>query len=237
MAAARRRAQPLHGRRRRWPRSSRKKRLRALAGTGGAYGRMDAPVAWLHRVARNLAHSHYPAGASAATCAPTRRRERLCAAAATTRSSCGLAIARLPARERDAVVLRFYVGYSVRETAAELGVPEGTVKTLTYRGVGLLRDAGLSSTRRSSMPDITSVARARRGRTAPGPRTYDGPFRRRRRAALLYWRRNRHAVRRRCRDLAESRRSHRRHDRASSTGRRLRQRRPTHQGSDRGDDC
>ncbi len=51
-------------------------------------------------------------------------------------------MAALPPRARDAVVLRFYVGCSVRETAEVLGCPEGTVKTITHRAVARLRAAG-----------------------------------------------------------------------------------------------
>jgi RNA polymerase sigma factor (sigma-70 family) len=104
--------------------------------------RMDAPGAWLHRVARNLAHSHF-------------RHERVVARHAGQLAPAGvtaddadavalrLAVAALPERERDAIVLRYYVGCSVRETATVLDCPEGTVKTLTHRAVAMLRDAGI----------------------------------------------------------------------------------------------
>jgi RNA polymerase sigma-70 factor (ECF subfamily) len=102
---------------------------------------MDAPGAWLHRVARNLAHSHF-----------RRKRvgDRVNEQVAVVEHVASVAdavairavVAALPDRERDAIVLRFYLGYSVRETAEELDVPEGTVKTLTHRAVGRMRDAG-----------------------------------------------------------------------------------------------
>lgn len=102
---------------------------------------MEAPAAWLHRVARNLAHSHF-------------RRKRVGdrvnekvavtdhVASAADAIAIRAVVAALPERERDAIVLRFYLGYSVRETAQELDVPEGTVKTLTHRAIGRMRDAG-----------------------------------------------------------------------------------------------
>ena len=106
--------------------------------------RMDAPAAWLHRVARNLAHSHYRRAAHrcARPCrAPVRRVESNGpdADAVTLR----LVVASLPERERDTIVARFYLGYSVREAAAALGMPEGTVKTITHRAIARLRDAGV----------------------------------------------------------------------------------------------
>jgi RNA polymerase sigma-70 factor (ECF subfamily) len=103
---------------------------------------MDAPGAWLHRVARNLAHSHFRRARIGA-----RASERASApdfeASADDAVAIRAVVASLPERERDTIVLRFYLGYSVRETAGELGVPEGTVKTLTHRAVGRLRECGL----------------------------------------------------------------------------------------------
>lgn len=49
------------------------------------------------------------------------------------------ALAGLPARQRAVLVLRFLEGFSVRETAAALRCPEGTVKAYTSRGLGALR--------------------------------------------------------------------------------------------------
>lgn len=45
----------------------------------------------------------------------------------------------LPPRRRAAVVLRFYYDLSVQETADALGCSEGTVKSLTSRGLESLR--------------------------------------------------------------------------------------------------
>ena len=50
------------------------------------------------------------------------------------------AVAALPARKRECVVLRFLLGLSEAETAELLGVSVGTVKSQTHKGLRLLRD-------------------------------------------------------------------------------------------------
>jgi RNA polymerase sigma-70 factor (sigma-E family) len=49
------------------------------------------------------------------------------------------AIARLPARQRAAIVLRYYADLSVEETAVVMKTRPGTVKSLVHRGVAQLR--------------------------------------------------------------------------------------------------
>jgi RNA polymerase sigma-70 factor (sigma-E family) len=50
------------------------------------------------------------------------------------------ALHQLPTRQRITVVLRYYEGLSVEETARVLGVREGTVKSNTARGLAKLED-------------------------------------------------------------------------------------------------
>jgi RNA polymerase sigma factor (sigma-70 family) len=102
---------------------------------------MDVPAAWLHRVARNLAHSHFRRARAGAR-AYERARVDVDHAAGDDAVALRVVVAALPPRERDAIVARFYLGMSVRETAAALECPEGTVKTLTHRAIARLRDAG-----------------------------------------------------------------------------------------------
>lgn len=51
------------------------------------------------------------------------------------------AVRRLPARQLEVVVLRFYLDLTVPEVAAVLRVPEGTVKSRCARGLVSLREA------------------------------------------------------------------------------------------------
>lgn len=51
------------------------------------------------------------------------------------------AVRRLPLRQREVVVLRFFAGLSVAETAAAIRTSEGTVKTHTSRALAALHAA------------------------------------------------------------------------------------------------
>ena len=45
------------------------------------------------------------------------------------------ALRKLPRRQREAVVLRYYLDLSVEETAQAMGVSRGTVKSATHRAL------------------------------------------------------------------------------------------------------
>lgn len=109
----------------------------------GRVRKMDSPQAWTYRVGTNLAHSYF------------RRRavERRALRRLATRGDVeptapppvdpddelARALARLPHRQRTAVLLRYYLDLSVRDAAEVMDCPESTVKTLTRRA---LRDLG-----------------------------------------------------------------------------------------------
>jgi RNA polymerase sigma-70 factor (sigma-E family) len=50
------------------------------------------------------------------------------------------ALQRLPSHQRSAIVLRYYLDLPEAEVARLLGVPVGTVKSWTHRGLARLRD-------------------------------------------------------------------------------------------------
>jgi RNA polymerase sigma-70 factor (ECF subfamily) len=103
---------------------------------------LRSPGAWTHRVAINLANSWY-----------RRRAAEQRARARHGPSDDGIgpeadpadvlalraAVAGLPRRQRAAIVLRYFTDLSVAETAVALGCAEGTVKSLTWKGVAGLR--------------------------------------------------------------------------------------------------
>jgi RNA polymerase sigma factor (sigma-70 family) len=55
------------------------------------------------------------------------------------------AVAALPARQRAALVLRYFAEFSVREAAEALRCPEGTIKSLTHAAIRTLRRESLLS--------------------------------------------------------------------------------------------
>lgn len=103
-------------------------------------GQMEAPGAWVHRVAINLANSTF-------------RRRRAERRARTRDYATSIyeppdvaayvtihdGLQRLAPRRRTAVLLRHVAGLSVAESAAVMGVSEGAVRSLTSRGLAELR--------------------------------------------------------------------------------------------------
>jgi RNA polymerase sigma factor (sigma-70 family) len=117
---------------------------------------LEAPGAWAHRVAINLAHSHFRRAKRG------RALERRAASVAAAPDRVDLAtalsiraeVARLPHRQRAALVLRYYGDLPVRTVAEILRCSENTVKTLTARAIAQLRNRGLT--------DLTARSEAQR---------------------------------------------------------------------------
>lgn len=105
---------------------------------------LDRYGAWLHRVLVNA-------------CFDVAKRVRMPAirlepsafadaarsfeSAVDTRDEVSRALARLSARERAVLVLRFFAGLSVPELADALGVPLGTAKSRLHHALGAMRAA------------------------------------------------------------------------------------------------
>lgn len=67
------------------------------------------------------------------------------------------ALRRLPRTQRAAVVLRYWCDLDIRETAAALGVSEGTVKSASSRGLAALREVLQGSRPQPApTPEVTS---------------------------------------------------------------------------------
>lgn len=101
---------------------------------------MESREAWLHRVAINLAKSSFRRRG-----AEKRAKDRLPLLEQTSpgpdpdRVALREAIALLPHRQKTALIYRFYADLSVHETAELMDCPDGTVKTLTRKGLAALR--------------------------------------------------------------------------------------------------
>lgn len=120
---------------------------------------MDSPGGWLHRVAINLANSRFrrrSAERRALRRANLDTQFRAEEGASPDALAVRQALGRLPASERAALVLRFFAGYSVADTAAVLGSAEGSVKTWTHRGLGRLRGMGLIERDGAEVGDATN---------------------------------------------------------------------------------
>lgn len=103
---------------------------------------MDHPRAWLTRVALNGATSWSRRRAAERRALARHGPDAEVARPPDTAGAIAVreALTRLPAAERQVVVLRFYGGLDVRTTASVVGRPEGTVKSITHRAVARLRD-------------------------------------------------------------------------------------------------
>jgi RNA polymerase sigma-70 factor (ECF subfamily) len=117
--------------------------------------RPDAPAeAWLHRIAINVAISARRRDRLREVGAVLRRIGRPALppdpAALAERSDLFKALRRLPPKQAAAIVLRHYHGYTNREIAESLGVPERTIasrlaaaRKLLQVTLGSVREAGM----------------------------------------------------------------------------------------------
>ena len=112
----------------------------------GEVSAKDNPRAWVYRVAFNLARSRFRRLAAERR-ALSRRPPQPDVAGPEQATPTALAVRNavdgLPKRYRQVVACRFLADLSVADTAVVMGCAEGTVKSLTSKALGALRDAGL----------------------------------------------------------------------------------------------
>ena len=95
--------------------------------------RYDDPVAWVRRVAWNLAASRWRRLRTAQSWLHHQREEHV-PGPDPDRVALTSALAQLPTSQRRAVVLHYLADLSVMQIAEQEGVPEGTVKSWLHRG-------------------------------------------------------------------------------------------------------
>jgi len=114
----------------------------AFARLLGRWSRVDNPHSYLYMIAANLVSDHWRKSGR-----EQRAIKKLAGAAATTSShraqevDVRVLIEALPPRLRAAFLLHHYAGFEVRQVAAILGRPEGTIKADLYRARTRLKAA------------------------------------------------------------------------------------------------
>lgn len=105
-------------------------------------GRLGHREAWVMRVASNLAFD-----ALKRKTPPPQRDTRApdVGDSVALQTAVAVALRTLPRRQREVIVLRYFVGLPDSEVAGALGITEGTVRTHARRGLGALRDHGVLS--------------------------------------------------------------------------------------------
>jgi len=94
---------------------------------------------WVARVSINLAIDRVRADQRAARLRPSEPAERSETDLSDRRRDLAAALVALPRRQREAIVLRYLVDLSERETAGAMGCTVGTVKSTVSRGLDHLR--------------------------------------------------------------------------------------------------
>ncbi|MFN2588203.1 MAG: RNA polymerase sigma factor [Actinomycetota bacterium] len=116
---------------------------------------LDRPDAWAQRVAINLANSYLRrlvAERRARSRVPPPRHSELppVDVVVTVRRAVGS----LPRRQREAVLLHYYLDLPLAEVAERMGTTPGAVKSLLHRAVGRLRSGGYV-TEAKEVADVT----------------------------------------------------------------------------------
>lgn len=117
--------------------------LLRVATRWGRVSGLDEPGGWAYRVAINLANSHLRRGRAARRAAARMGAADVAHQDPDTadRLAVRRAVAALPARRREVLVLRHFLDLTVAETARHLGVSEDAVKSLTKRAMADMKAA------------------------------------------------------------------------------------------------
>ena len=105
---------------------------------------LDNPQSYLYMIATNLVRDHWRKTGRERTRDQDHDRRRRRATRPTTRRrtwTSATLIEGLPERLRSAFLLHYYGGFGVREVAAMLGSPEGTIKADLYHARSKLKAA------------------------------------------------------------------------------------------------
>lgn len=118
---------------------------------------LESPGGWVRRVALNLANSHLRRQrAGEAARLRLRAVPRVNAPDPVDAVVVRLVVASLPARQKAALILRYYLDLSVEESATHIGVSQDALRSLTKRALAELRTR-LPSTCLHSGPPVKEV--------------------------------------------------------------------------------
>lgn len=115
----------------------------ALIRAGARWSKVSelaSPVGWAFAVGANLGRSHFRRrSAEGRALVRLRSAPRPGPADATDAITVRVALQQLPHKQREALVLRYYLGLSPEEAAEALHSTAGAIRALTHRGIGSLR--------------------------------------------------------------------------------------------------
>lgn len=104
--------------------------------------KLQDPTAWMHRVAINHANSWFRRRGAERRATARHRGQQVEDGPPDRADAIAVreAVAKLPKRQRSALVYRYFAGFSVAETADAMSCAEGTVKALTHQAIAALRE-------------------------------------------------------------------------------------------------